>query len=78
MVAEWGLWRSSGDPHSAALFASVARQLARFPRIKALVYFDTPSDQLGRDSRIDQARSTLTAFRDLAQHRVFDVRVQDG
>lgn len=75
MVSEWGLWRTSGDPHAAALFGSVVRQLANFPRIKAMVYFDTPSDQRGRDSRIDRVPSTLAAFRQLARHPLFDVEL---
>ncbi len=36
----------------AELFDSVAKQISLFPRLKAMVYFDTPADQSGKDSRV--------------------------
>ncbi|WP_344172260.1 glycosyl hydrolase [Pilimelia columellifera] len=76
MVAEWGVWHSKANAsHQAALFRSVAAQISRFPKIKALVYFDTPSDQRGRDSRVERTTIGLDAFRDLGNHPAFTVRL---
>jgi hypothetical protein len=52
----------------------VGQQIQLFPRVKALVYFDTPSDQRGKDSRVDATPDSLLAYRRLGQASMFDVR----
>ncbi|GGJ99596.1 hypothetical protein GCM10010123_31900 [Pilimelia anulata] len=76
MVAEWGVWHSGANTaHQERFYRSVARQIGNFPRIRAMVYFDTPSDQRKRDSRPTRTRAGLDAFRTLARDPVFSVRV---
>ena len=54
MVAEWGVWSSKRNPeHKAEFYREVGRQIGRFPKIRAMVHFDTPHNQKGRDSRVD-------------------------
>jgi hypothetical protein len=73
MVAEWGVWHSGRDPrHQADLFASVAAEIGRFPRIKALCYFDSP-DSEGRSSDVATSPGSLAAYRRLGQLPVFQV-----
>ncbi|MFI5843405.1 glycosyl hydrolase [Catenuloplanes sp. NPDC051500] len=77
MVAEWGVWASAENPgHQADFYRSVARQITDFPRIKALVHFDTPSDQRGRDSRPERTSDGLAAYRELGQMPIFQVKVR--
>ncbi|NUR73279.1 MAG: hypothetical protein HOU81_20880 [Hamadaea sp.] len=74
MVAEWGLWYSSfNQQHPADFFRSVGRQIDLFPRVKALLYFETPSNQTGRDSRVHATADGLAAYRDLGKLPVFRV-----
>jgi hypothetical protein len=74
MVAEWGVWHSRGNPaHKARFYRSVGTQIGRFPRIKALVHFDTPSNQKGWDSRVDSTSDGLVAYRELGALPVFRV-----
>ncbi|MGY0233249.1 CBM96 family carbohydrate-binding protein [Longispora urticae] len=76
MVAEWGVWQSGGNPgHKPWFFQTTSDQMALFPRVKALVYFDSPNAE-GRDSRIDATPQAAAAFRDLMSNRVFDVRLR--
>ena len=76
MVSEWGVWYSGRDPkHMAEFYASVGKQMPLFPRIKAMVYFDTPSDQKDRDSRVDRTAEGLAAYRELSANRTFQVDV---
>lgn len=76
MVSEWGVWHASGNPsHRAHFYGTVGRQMPLFPRVKAMVYFDTPRDQRGRDSRVDRTPDGLAAYRTLGQERMFQVRL---
>jgi hypothetical protein len=76
MVSEWGVWYSDRDPgHMAEFYESVGKQIQSFPRVKAMVYFDTPRDQAGRDSRIDRTSAGLAAYRELGLDRTFQVDV---
>jgi hypothetical protein len=78
MLAEWGVWHSSRNPgHMAKFYQSVSRQTPLFPRVKALVYFDTPSDQRNMDSRPNATEVGLAAFRELGARPYFQVRL-DG
>lgn len=74
MVAEWGVWASRRNPaHQADFYRSVGKQIDEFPRIKALVHFDTPHDQRGRDSRPERTSAGLSAYRDLGRMPIFQV-----
>ncbi|GAA0738381.1 endoglucanase [Dactylosporangium roseum] len=73
MVAEWGVYEHTADPAQKAwIFSTVGRQLAQFPAIKALVYFDSPHAPKG-DTRPDSSDSALAEFRRLAESTVFSV-----
>lgn len=73
MLAEWGVYGSAA--HKASVFATVLPQISRFPAIKAMVYFDTPKDQGGRDIRINSSASSTAAFRRIADASIFSVRI---
>jgi hypothetical protein len=76
MLGEWGVWYSEKNPgHQAEFFDTVAAQIQSFPRMKALVYFDTPADQRGMDSRVDATPEALAAYRRLGRLSTFDVRI---
>jgi hypothetical protein len=45
------------------------------PAIKAMVAFDTASDQQGLDMRIDSTPEALTSFQKIAADEVFDVKI---
>jgi hypothetical protein len=78
MVAEWGVWHSRGhSAHKARFYRSVGTQIGRFPRIKALVHFDTPNNQKGWDSRVDSTSDGLAAYRELGALPVFRVALGD-
>jgi hypothetical protein len=76
MLAEWGVWLSRDNPdHMARFYESVARQTPLFPRVKAMVYFDTPGDQRARDSRPTATEAGLAAYRRLGTYPYFQVRL---
>ncbi|GGK91907.1 glycoside hydrolase family 26 protein [Mangrovihabitans endophyticus] len=78
MVSEWGVWGSARNPgHKADFYRMVARQIADFPNIRAMVYFDTPHDQRGRDSTVDATRNALAAYRKLGDLPIFGVRIDN-
>jgi hypothetical protein len=71
MVAEWGVYEH--DPAQKAwIFSTVARQLGRFPAIRALVYFDSPNAPKG-DTRPDSSPPALSEFKKLAESTMFSV-----
>ena len=77
MLAEWGVWYSPERPeHMARFYRTVATQLAHFPRLRAMVYFDTPADQRGRDSRPTATRAGLEAFRRLGAQPSLQVDIE--
>jgi hypothetical protein len=76
MVAEWGVWSSKKNPaHKAEFYREVGEQIKKFPKIKAMVHFDTPHNQDGRDSRVDATSESLAAYRRLGNLPVFQVEV---
>lgn len=75
MLAEWGVWSGSADGHRAEFYRQVGRQIRRFPAIKAMVHFETPHNQKGRSSMVDESRASLDAYRRLGRLPVFQVRV---
>jgi hypothetical protein len=79
MLGEWGVWHSRQRPgHMAQFYGSVARQTPLFPRMKALVYFDTAGDQRARDSRPSRTGAGLAAYRALGAAPYFQVRLETG
>jgi Glycosyl hydrolase family 26 len=77
MVAEWGVWSSRNNPgHKADFYREVGHQIDRFPNIRAMVAFDTPHNQQGRDSRVDTTPAALKAYRWLGRLPVFRVDVR--
>jgi hypothetical protein len=78
MVAEWGVWSSKKNPgHKAEFYREVGRQIGRFPNIRAMVHFDTPHNQEGRDSSVDATPQALAAYRRLGKLPVFQVKVEE-
>jgi hypothetical protein len=66
MMAEWGVFEKAGSPaRKATIYSELVGQLAAFPRLKALSYFDSPDAPKG-DTRIDSSPQALAAFRALA------------
>ncbi|AGL14580.1 glycoside hydrolase family 26 protein [Actinoplanes sp. N902-109] len=77
MVAEWGVWSSRKNPgHKAEFYTEVGRQIGRFPKIRALVHFDTPHNQDGRSSSVDATAASLNAYRKLGKLPIFQVQVR--
>ncbi len=76
MIAEWGVWSSKRNPrYKADFYRRLGSELRKFPRIKAMVQFETPSNQKGQDSSVDSTRAALNAYRELGRLPVFQVRV---
>ncbi|GIH49014.1 Glycosyl hydrolase family 26 [Microbispora rosea] len=67
MVAEWGAFERRGAPgFKRDFFESVQRQIADYPQIKALVYFDSPLAPRG-DTRFDTTPGATRAFAQLGR-----------
>jgi hypothetical protein len=72
MIAEWGVF--SASPQKAAFFKTVAAQFKRYPRVKAMVYFETPRGPFAGiqiDTRVDSSAAALNAFRKLSDNPQF-------
>ncbi|MFG3339776.1 glycosyl hydrolase [Glycomyces sp. NPDC048151] len=78
MLAEWGVFYEEQYPdHQKAVFQAARYQMAHYPRLKAIVYFDTPADhKSGRNSQVHQHEDTLEAFRELMQSPQLDVKLE--
>jgi beta-mannanase len=77
MVAEWGMYHRVKFPTSkASAYATVLPELTRHPKVKAIVYFDTASDDEGdRNIAVNSTPESLTAFRALAASPIFNVKL---
>jgi beta-mannanase len=77
MVAEWGMYhRRAYVTDKSAAFASVIPELKAHPAVKAVVYFDTASDDEGdRDISVNSQASSLAAFRKVAADPMFRVSI---
>jgi hypothetical protein len=74
MVAEWGVWFSKRNPrHMAEFYREVGEQISRFPKIKAMVHFETPANHKGQDSSVDSTPDALREYRRLGRLPVFQV-----
>ena len=76
ILAEWGVWSSKRNPeHKADFYREVGEQIRKFPKIRAMVHFDTPHNQDGRDSSVDATAESLAAYRRLGKMPIFQVEV---
>ncbi len=65
MLAEWGIWYQSASPTRMATFYDQVRtQLPQYPRIKAMLYFNTANHPKGTTA-IDTNSASLAAYRRL-------------
>jgi len=72
MFAEWGVGEKPGEPsYKSNLFDSVPTLLRRYPKIKAMVYFDVPHAVPSGNVQADTTKSSLTAYRQMLDHPVF-------
>ena len=78
MVAEWGAYHRVGKVvDKSRQFDSVLPELAKRPRVKAIVYFDTKKDLFGdRDISINSSPASLASFRRLAASPKFAVTLK--
>jgi hypothetical protein len=79
MIAEWGVF--SAGARKAAFFRSVAAQFRRHPRVKAMVYFETPRGPFAGteiDTRVDSSAAALRAFQRLSNDPRFMRRRTSG
>jgi hypothetical protein len=76
MLAEWGVFHMNRYPdHQKTVFEEARYQMAHYPRLKAIVYFESPNAE-GRNSEVHLENDTLGAFRDLMRSPYFDVRLE--
>jgi beta-mannanase len=77
MLAEWGVWSSKHDKtYKAGFYRDLGSRLRRFPKIKAMVQFETPRNQKGQDSSVDSTAAALNAYRKLGRLPIFQVAVR--
>lgn len=78
MLSEWAVLENPGDPgRKAAFFRSVAAQFTKYPRIKALSYYNTShavNMPDGGNTTIDTSDEALAVFRALGKRPEFNVR----
>jgi hypothetical protein len=78
MVAEWAVYecRTKCSPdEKAKIHAKVVEQMKAMPAIKAMIAFDTASDQQGLDMRIDSTPQALASFKKIAADPIFTVNL---
>ena len=76
MLAEWGVFQMDEYPdHQQTVFEEARYQMAHYPRLKAIVYFESPNAE-GRNSEVHLEKDTLVAFKDLMRSPHFDVRLE--
>ena len=64
MLAEWGVFHEDEYPeHQKAVFEAARYQMAHYPRLKAIVYFESPNAE-GRNSEVHLNDDTLEAFKE--------------
>jgi hypothetical protein len=76
MIAEWGVWSYKRNPrYKVDFYRELGTELRHFPRIKAMVQFETPHNQKGQDSSVDSTPAALAAYRQLGHLPMFQVAV---
>jgi len=67
MFAEWGIGEKPDQPDwKPWFFGTVAKDLGRFPMLKAITYFDSASPEHGGDVRPNTSEASLRAWIELA------------
>jgi hypothetical protein len=78
MLSEWAVLETPGDPaRKPAFFRSVAQQFSKYPRIKALSYYNAQhavNMPDGGNTSVDATPAALRAFRALGKLPEFNVR----
>ena len=70
-LAEWGVAESGSNPGGkAAFFRGVVADAKAYPRIKAMLYFDSAKAHNG-DTRIASSAASLAGFKDMAADPYF-------
>lgn len=64
MLAEWGVWKTSTPERMAWFYRDVKASLSKYPKLKALLYFNTSNHEKGTTA-ITSTTSGLSAYRDL-------------
>jgi hypothetical protein len=76
MIAEWGVWSSRRNTaYKVDFYKDLGSEIRRFPRIRAMVQFETPHNQKGQDSSVDSTPAALQAYRNLGRLPIFQVAV---
>ena len=76
MIAEWGVWSYKGEAqYKVDFYRQLGAELRRYPRIRAMVQFETPHNQKGQDSSVDSTQAALQAYRTLGRLPIFQVAV---
>jgi hypothetical protein len=78
MLGEWAVLEDPDDPsRKANFFKSVAQQFKKYPRIKALSYYDADHAEnmpAGGNTRVDATPQSLKAFKALGKLPEFNVK----
>jgi hypothetical protein len=78
MLSEWAVLESPSDPgRKPAFYQDVANQFAKYPRIKALAYYNAAhADNMpdGGNASVDATPSALRAFKALGKLPEFNIR----
>jgi hypothetical protein len=70
-LGEWGVAEWSGAPEGKADFLrSVPTDIAQFPRIKAMIYFDSATAHVG-DTRANSSAASLSGFKTMIRASYF-------
>lgn len=74
MLSEWGLFYWAREPGYADRFlATVLKELPRYPRIRAIVYFDSPNiPPRGYSTSVSSSASSLASFNKYGRLPVFN------
>jgi glycosyl hydrolase family 26 len=76
MIAEWGVWSYKGEAqYKVDFYRQLGVELRQYPKIRAMVQFETPHNKKGQDSSVDSTRATLQAYRNLGRLPIFQVAV---
>jgi hypothetical protein len=76
MIAEWGVWTSRRyTAYKVDFYKRLGSEIRRFPKIRAMVQFETPHNQKGQDSSVDSTPAALQAYRKLGRLPIFQVAV---
>jgi hypothetical protein len=76
MIAEWGVWSSKRNTaYKVDFYRELGQEIRRFPKIRAMVQFETPHNQKGQDSSVDSTPAALQAYRNLGKLPIFQVAV---